>query len=247
VRTLLFGVLLSATAVLLSPMSAQAGSFSVSPLRVDFSSIAQTGALTVRSQQDGGVMLEAQAMLWEQVDGEDRLTPTRDVLVSPVVFTLQPNGSQLVRVALQRPADPQRELSYRLILTEVQPQAEADFTGLNVALRISLPIFVEPIATAPPAIEWTATRRLGGALDVTARNAGNAHARVLNFSVAPIAASDEPIREQVTAYILPDQARTWTLDIPQKDGTSGTDWHRLRVKGASEAGDFELEISPGDG
>jgi len=191
-------------------------------------------------------MLEAQAMLWEQVDGVDRLTPTRDVLVSPVVFTLSPNTSQLVRVALQRPADPQRELSYRLILTEVPPQAQAGFTGLNVALRMSLPMFVEAIATSPPEIEWTAMRRADG-LDVTARNAGSAHAHVFNFSVAPMAAPGEPIRAQTAAYILPDQARTWTLDIPQMDGTSGTDWRRLRVKGASEAGDFELEISPDDG
>jgi len=242
---MLLGFLASVTAVVLPPM-AHAGSFSVSPLRVDFSSLARTGALTVRSQQDGDVMLEAQAMLWEQVDGLDRLTPTRDVLVSPVVFTLPPNGSQLVRVALQRPADPQRELSYRLILSEVPPQAQPGFTGLNVALRMSLPMFVEAIAASPSAIEWTAMRR-AGALDVTARNAGSAHARVFNFSVAPTATPGEPISAQTAAYILPDQARTWTLDIPQKDGTSGTDWRRLRVKGTSEAGDFELEVSPGDG
>jgi fimbrial chaperone protein len=239
--------MVSAMAVVLSSVPAKAGSFSVSPLRIDFSSVAKTGALTVRSQQDGDVMLEVQVMLWEQVDGKDRLTPTRDVLVSPVVFSLPPNGSQLVRVALQRPVDPQRELSYRLILAEVPPQVQQGFTGLNVALRMSLPIFVAAIAATEPAIEWTAMRRPGGALDVVARNSGNAHARVLNFSVAPIADTDEPVREQVAAYILPDQVRTWTLDIPQKDGSSGTDWRRLRVKGASEAGDFELEISPGDG
>jgi fimbrial chaperone protein len=247
VRSLLLGTLASAAAMVLSPMPVQAGAFSVSPLRVDLSSRVQTGALTIRNQQDAEVTVEAQAMLWKQADGEDRLTPTRDVLVSPVVFTLPANGSQLVRVALQHPADAEHELSYRLILTEVPAQAAPGFTGLSVALRLSLPIFVEPIAAAQPNIEWTATRGGDGTLAITARNTGSAHARVLNFMVAPAAGPDEALVEQVAAYILPGQLRTWVLKINQKDGTSGTDWRRLRVNGTTEAGDFAVEVSSDDG
>src|SRR5262245_32661482 len=137
-RSLLLGTLASAATWILLPTPVQAGTFSVSPLRIDLTSKVQTGALTIRNQRDSEVAVEAQGMLWEQVDGQDQLTPTRDVLVSPVVFTLQANGSQLVRVALQRHAEADRELSYRLILTEVPSQASHDFTGLNVALRLSL-------------------------------------------------------------------------------------------------------------
>jgi fimbrial chaperone protein len=237
---------MSAAAVALSPASVQAGSFSVSPLRVDFTTIERTGALTIRSFQDNDVVVEAHAMLWEQVDGKDQLTPTRDVLVSPVVFKLPANGTQLVRVALQRPADAQRELSYRLILSEVPRAADGEFSGLNVALRISLPMFVAA-ENAVPSIEWTATRS-GDTLDLTARNVGFAHARVLNLVVAPADAPDAvAFHPQTAAYILPDEARTWPLDLNTQDGTSGTDWHRLRVKGTTEDGDFDLEINPNDG
>ncbi len=245
-RNLFLGTLVSAAALMLSPTPAHAGSFSVSPVRIDLSSRAATGALTLRNRQDAEVVVEAQAMLWEQADGEDRLTPTRDVLVSPVVFTLPPNGSQLVRVALQHAADAQRELSYRLILTEVPPEAKP-VAGLNVSLRISLPIFVEPAVAAKPTLEWTAKRGSDGALAVTAHDLGGAHARVLNFTVAPLATPDKVIEQRVAAYILPGQSRTWILKLNQKDGSSGTDWHRLRVKGTTEAGDFEAEISPDDG
>ena len=237
---------MSAAAVLLSPTPVLAGSFSVSPLRVDFAPAARTGALTIRSFQDTDVVVEAHAMLWEQVDGKDRLTPTRDVLVSPVVFTLPANGTQLVRVALQRPADVQRELSYRLILSEVPHTERADVSGLNVALRISLPMFVTA-SNAAPAIEWSATLS-GETLDLTAHNSGNAHARVLNLVVAPADAPDGTgFHQQTAAYILPDEARTWPLDLRPQDGSSGSDWRRLRVKGATEDGDFDLEISPNDG
>ena len=77
------------------------------------------------------------------------------------------------------------------------------------------------------------------------RNAGNAHARVLSFSVAPSAGTATAILQDVTAYVLPGQARTWTLDKNHKETTSSTDWNQLRVKGTTEAGDFEVEIRLG--
>src|SRR6185436_10193437 len=116
VRSPIFGLLASASVFGLPSMPAHAGSFSISPIRLDLSAGAKTAALTVRNDAQE-VLVQAEMMLWEQVDGEDRLTPTRDLLVSPAVFTLPPNGSQLVRVALRHvPADVTRELAYRLIL-----------------------------------------------------------------------------------------------------------------------------------
>jgi len=244
VQHLILGILASAAVFGLSPTQVHAGTFSISPLRAELSSRAQTGALTLRNQESTPVVVQAEVLLWEQAEGEDKLSPTRDVLVSPAVFTIPGNGSQLVRVALRRAADAQRELSYRLILTEVPQQASPDFTGLNVALRLSLPIFVAPTTTAEPRIEWSATRGTDGKMALTASNAGNAHARVLNFNVSPAAGSTPGIQQDVTAYILPGQARTWTLDNKQNEATSSTDWQRLRVKGTTEAGDFEVEIRP---
>jgi fimbrial chaperone protein len=238
------GILASAAALGLSPTQVYAGTFSVSPLRLELSSRVQTGALTIRNQEETPVVVQAEGLLWGQLAGQDQLTPTRDVLVSPAVFTIPGNGSQLVRVALRRPADASRELSYRLILTEVPQQANPNFAGLNVALRLSMPIFVAPIATAEPRIEWSATHSADGEMALTARNAGNAHARVLNFNVSPATGSTPGIQQDVTAYILPGQSRTWTLDNKQNEATSSTDWQRLRVKGTTEAGDFEVEIRP---
>jgi len=244
VQRFILGILASAAAFGLSPTQVHAGTFSISPLRAELSSSAQTGALTLRNQEATPVVVQAEVMLWEQAGGEDKLTPTRDVLVSPAVFTIPGNGSQLVRIALRRPADAKQELSYRLILTEVPQQASPEFTGLNVALRLSLPIFVAPATTAEPRIEWSATRSANGEMALTARNAGTAHARILNFNVSPAASATPGIQQDVTAYILPGQARTWTLDNKQNEATSSTDWQRLRVKGTTEAGDFEVEIQP---
>jgi fimbrial chaperone protein len=144
-------------------------------------------------------------------------------------------------VALRVPADAQRELSYRVILTEVPQQASAGFTGLNVALRLSLPVFVAPVATAQPQLQWSAARNADGTIALTARNSGNAHDRILSFSAAPSTGPATAVSRDVAAYLLPGQARTWTLDNKQNQIVSSTDWNRLRVKGTTEAGDFEVE------
>jgi fimbrial chaperone protein len=241
-RSWMLGMVAAAAAFGLSPAPLLAGTFSVSPVRVDLSAQAQTGAVTIRNPADAPVVVQAEGLLWEQADGQDRLTPTRDVLVTPAVFTLPANGSQLVRVALRRPADAARELSYRLILTEVPPQAEPGASGLSVALRLSLPVFVSATGPAEPHLEWSAARGDDG-LDLTARNTGAAHARVLSFTVTPASGSGEALDQRVAAYVLPGQARTWTFDNKQNDGTSSSDGRRVRVKGTTEAGDFEVEVS----
>jgi fimbrial chaperone protein len=240
-RSQLLGILAAAAAFGLPSPQAHAGTFSISPLRVELSSATQTGVLTIRNQEPTAVVVQADTRLWEQADGQERLSPTRDVLVSPAVFTIPANGSQIVRVALRRTPDAGRELSYRLILTEVPQPASPDSTGLSVALRLSLPVFVVPAAAAEPRLDWSATRGADGRIALAARNSGTAHARVLGFTVAPVGSDAGATAQNVAAYILPGQSRTWTLDNNQNEANSNTDWQRLRVKGRTEAGDFEVE------
>jgi len=240
-KRLMHGILVTAAAFGLPSWQASAGTFSISPLRVELSSGARTGALTIRNQDDEPVVVQAEAMLWQQDAGQELLTPTRDVLVSPAVFTIPGSGSQLVRVALRVSADARRELSYRVILTEVPQKARPDFTGLNVALRLSLPVFVAPVTPASPRLEWSAARDADGAVCITARNNGDAHDRVLSFSAGPATGVTATLSHDVAAYLLPGQSRTWTLDNKPDETASSTDWNRLRVKGTTEAGDFEVE------
>jgi fimbrial chaperone protein len=222
-------------------MPAHAGSFSISPLRLDLSSAARSAALTVNNEEREA-LIQAQVMLWEQVDGEEKLTPTRDLLVSPAVFTLAQGASQLVRVALRNaPAVAEREQSYRLILQEVPQPANPDFSGLQIALRLSLPVFVAKEGAAGPALAWSAAPS-GNGLVITAQNSGDVHARILGFSVAPAVGDDAPLVQPVATYILPRQAHSWTLGQEQGEKTSAAAWRRLRLKVRTDVGESETEL-----
>jgi fimbrial chaperone protein len=235
-------VLASAAAFWLPPASA--GSFSISPLRMDLSQQSTTAALTVRNEDAAPVIVQAEAFAWSQSAGEDTLEATKDLLVSPAVFTLPPKGAQLVRVALRRPADPKRELSYRLTLLEVPPQASPDFTGLTVALKVSLPVFVASMSPSPAELAWSATRNSGGELVLHVVNDGETHARILNYTLAPTTGTAAPLQESVAAYVLPGATRSWTIDTNKKnpDGSTATA-DRYRLKANTERGEVDAELT----
>jgi fimbrial chaperone protein len=235
-------VLASAAAFWLPPASA--GSFSISPLRMDLSQQSTTAAITVRNEDAAPVIVQAEAFVWSQASGEDKLEATRDLLVSPAVFTLPPKGAQLVRVALRRPADPRRELSYRLTLLEVPPQASPDFTGLTVALKLSMPVFVAATTPSPAELAWSATRNPGGELVLHAANDGETHARILGFSLAPLAGTAAPSQQSVAAYVLPGATRSWTIHTNNEnpdDSTATAD--RYRLKARTERDEVEAELA----
>jgi fimbrial chaperone protein len=247
VRFVLLGTMASVAALLLSPALSFAGTFSITPVRLDLAAGAGTGVVTLRNQEDQPVVVQAEVHLWEQVDGADRLSVTRDLLVTPAVFTVPPGGAQIVRIALRRDAAVATELSYRLVLTEVPQPGASGMSGLNFALQMSLPVFVAGRDDTAPDLQWSASQTSDGALKVTARNAGNAHARVLDLQVQPLDVVGRIAQPTGAAYVLPGQSRSWTLTLdPQGSPGGGSPPGRVRLKGIAEDGDFseELAVAP---
>src|SRR5215469_11000812 len=135
-------VSLLAMGMLAAAGPAAASSISVAPIRVELSGTKRTAVLTVRNADDAPVVVQARPVAWSQRDGEDQLDDTHDLVVTPPLFTVPGKGQQVLRVALLRDADATRELDYRLVLSEVPSSVTPDITGLRVALRITLPVFV---------------------------------------------------------------------------------------------------------
>jgi fimbrial chaperone protein len=234
---------LIALTALATALPAVAGTFSISPVRVELSAQQRTEALTVRNESaDREVVIQAQALEWSQREGQDLLTETRDVIVTPPVFTLAANAQQIVRVAVRRAADPKRELTYRLILQEVPPEAPKNFTGLQVALRLSLPIFVAPQGKAAPMLAWGATWQPDGSLQVSATNQGDVHAQVIDFTVQP-KGSAPVMKNSVVKYVLPGATTTWLLQPPADTLQANIlKQSTLQLRGASDRGEISAEL-----
>lgn len=242
-------VLTGLAALLALSAPAMGGSFSISPLRVDFAETAGTAALTVRNEDATPVVIQTQGLGWSQEGGQDALSPSRDLLISPAVFTLAPGSSQLIRVALRRSVDPVRELSYRLIVQEVPQAASPDFTGLQVALKLSVPIFVAPTAPAEPQVSWAAARGADGTLSVTARNDGAAHERVLRFALKTANGATTVLEQPTLSYVLAGAVRQWSFDDknntrPNAQSTASPGMAGpYRLEGTTDRGSFATELT----
>lgn len=225
--------------LLAAASTAAAGSFSISPIRVELAGGTRAQVLTVRNEEDRPVVVQLRTLGWSQSQGEDRLAATRDLLATPPLFTLPARGQQVVRIATRRGPDAERELAYRLYVEEVPQPAAAGFTGLQVALRLSLPVFVPPRTGARAALSWSAAWLADGRLQLHARNDGGAHVQVLDFDVHS-AGSDGPLlHNSVARYLLPGSQAEWTLEAPPDRVRHAG----LRLRGTSDQGDFTADVS----
>ena len=227
-------------AALLLPQLAGAATWDVDPVRVELSQEQQTGAITIRNYSDQPTSIQIQAVAWSQVDGKDVFTPTRELLVAPPIVTIAPKAEQVIRVALRRLADTKTELSYRINLQELPPQPVAGFNGVQVALRIGLPVFVQPEkGQAAPKMAWNVTRMPDQQLKVGLRNQGTAHVQVSDFALY-LPGSDQSIVTQVSSsYVLAGQSREWLLKTSSLEKVSGG---QLRIKAYTDAGDVETQL-----
>jgi fimbrial chaperone protein len=219
---------------------ADAGSFMVDPTRIELAPHQLSATLVIRNDDKEPVVIQVEPRAWSQKDGEDVYAPTRELLVTPPIITIPAGAEQILRIALRRPLDPQTEIPYRIYLLEVPPPPQAGFRGLQVALRISIPVFARPGDAAAPRAEWkVAYGAREHALRVVLANAGNAHLQVQEFMLfAPGSNTPSAIR-QTAAYVLPGQSRDWLIKL---DPSVRVDGPRLRLKAVTDAGGLDKEL-----
>lgn len=232
---------LLAMGVLAAADEAAASALSVAPIRVELSAATRTAVLTVRNQEDSPVVVQVRPAAWSQPQGEDQLGDTHDLLVTPPIFTVPPKGQQVLRIALLREPDPARELDYRLVLSEVPQAAAAETTGLRVALRITLPVFVAARSAAAADLAWSHRWLPDGTLEIAAQNRGSAHIQILDFDVQSAGHATPSLHSDTPHYLLPGTLAHWQLHSDASLGR-GT---QLVLRGHSDAGDFTVTSSPG--
>lgn len=215
--------------------AAKAGSFQVNPVRVTLSANQPIGSLTVSNTGTEAAVVQLELVSWSQHEGRDVYTPARDLLATPPIFTVPAGGSQVVRIGLRRLPDDQRELTYRLFLQEVPAPVTPAFQGLQVALRIGVPVFVLPAVETKPAVAWRAIRTRDGQLKLMATNQGSAHVQVAQYTLS-FDQSTERHTQQVATYVLMGESRNWLIQGGPSQGSA------LHLFAQTDAGDISVDL-----
>lgn len=221
--------------------AAQAGNFSVTPVRVTLSPAARTAALTIENNGAEQVLVQTQVMVWSQRDGGDVLEESRELLISPPIFRIAAGATQTLRIGLMRRPDPARQLTYRLFLQEIPPPPKPGQEGVSIAMRLSLPVFVAPVAPAAPQLRWEAKPAADGTLTLALINAGNAHVQLIYLKLS-LPEGTVLAEQQIGAYVLAGQARSWTLK-PKLAWSGGA----LKLSAKTDGGELNAEIGAAAG
>jgi fimbrial chaperone protein len=197
---------------LLGVFPAQAGAFSISPVRIHMNPRERVVAVSITNEGETEVALQADLYTWSQSeDGTDALQPTEDLILAPPIIRLAPKARQVVRLALLKPADLDRQMTYRLIAREVPELTQPKDQTLQVpiTLALSMPVFITP-PKALRRVECEVQRADARALGARCVNLGNAYAQVRG--VVFRRDDQELARFEGGIYILPGARKVVRVD-----------------------------------
>lgn len=227
--------------LLIHSVELNAASWNVEPVRVELTSEQTTSAITIRNDGDQVTSIQVQIVAWSQVDGKDVYTPTKELIISPPIFTINPKQEQIVRVALRQHSELTGEMTYRINLQELPAATLNNASAVQVALRVSLPVFIQmQKGIAVPKIVWHLEHASDKNIVVNLKNQGNAHIQITDLALY-IPGVELPIAsDTVSSYVLAGQSHQWFLKTNTGEKLIGT---RLRLKAFTDIENVDTEIA----
>jgi fimbrial chaperone protein len=217
--------------------AAQASNFEISPVVLELSSARTAGVVKLINNDTHEVSLQIRAYDWTQVDSQDKLDPTQNLIISPPVFTLAPGASQTIRVVSKQAAGSQ-EIAYRLLIDEI-PSAAAG-AAINFKFRISMPVFIAPTGQSSTKLDWKLNA--GKPPKLVIENSGNRRGRLLNLSLTLPSGKKVTLPTGGNPYTLAGLTRQYIIETDSPLGAGS----KVRMTGTSDSGpiDTELTVAP---
>lgn len=213
--------------------TAAASGLQVSPVSLTLEARQNAAGLWLSNTGDNVVHAQVRVYQWTQA-GEDHLTPSRNLVVSPPMLQLAPGGKQLVRVIrVGPPPAGTAEDAYRIAVDEL-PIQTADRKGLEFVLHYSIPVFVEPTGKSEvaPDLQWSLQRE-GPRAALVVSNTGTGHAQLADLVFTDRAGQRTEIARGLLGYVLPHSTMHWELkSAPGVFANGGTLEARINGKPA---------------
>ena len=226
-------------AIALSP-SAFAAGMRVVPLKLEMTAKSGTATLELTNLTSDNMGVQMEAKAWAQAEGADVYTDTQDLLFAPPIIAIPAGKTKTVRFRLRRGASPDRELSYRVYVQQLAaaPDSAAGQAamagGVEVRLRLGIPLFVAAIKPQPPGFEASAMQQ-PTASALRLKNPGKAHLKIMQVEVVDASGTvvaETNLSDTQTNYLLPGSEGIWPLHLPRANDpvTLPAGHYSLRVK-----------------
>ncbi|MFL9665497.1 molecular chaperone [Variovorax sp. AB1(2024)] len=200
-------------ALVLAHAVASASGLQVSPVTLTLQATQNADGLWLSNAGDSVVHAQVRVYHWSQENGAEKLTPSRELLVSPPMVQLAASERQLIRVIRAGVPASAVESSYRVIIDEL-PVEVKEKKGLQLVLRYSVPIFIAaagaPQSTAAPRLTWS-LRGEGGQAVLEVVNSGGMHAQLADLEFVDTVGRRTAVHAGLMGYVLPGASMRWPL------------------------------------
>ena len=218
-----------------------AASLQVSPVTVEVAAPGAATALKLRNEGTTPLNAQIRVFRWTQVNGEDKLEPTNDVVASPPLAKLAPKVDYTVRLVRVSKTPVSKEETYRLFVDELPDAANQRNRAVNLLLRYSIPVFFYPAAGNPPSLAWS-VEQSGGKLAVVVKNSGDRHLRISNLKLRDDKGGTVSFGNGLSGYVLGGSSRRWDVASGKGSLSAGSP---IAVSAEGERGPINASAQPG--
>ena len=203
------------TALLMFGVTApsQATSLQVAPVLVEVPAPGAASKLTLKNRGSEQIKAQIRIFKWVQRNGKDQLIPTRDVVASPPLAKISPNGSNIVRIVRVSKKPLQGEEAYRLIVDQLPNKKSASGIAVKLQMRYSIPVFFGGSVADEPKLAWT-VRKSGSSLSV--QNTGKKHVRVSELSIKNKGGKRIGAKNGLVGYVLSNSMANFSIGLAKK-------------------------------
>lgn len=226
---------LTVAGLLIAGRAAQAQSLSVLPVNVFLAPGQNAASLTVTNHGTTDTSIQIRAFAWDQPGGEDRLGPTDGLVVSPPIATIASGATQVIRLILRQPAQGQ-EATWRILIDQIPPPAEPGI--VHVVLRLSIPVFAQPVTRAVPHVQFHMETD-GGQLYLVGVNDGLRHEAIRNISLSTTDGVKLTSDVGISPYVLAGVTRRWHIAV---SGPLPKPGDTLRLTAHADSGAIEEQV-----
>ena len=222
--------------MLSSPVSAIASDLRVAPVIIEPLAGSRTTTVTLTNEETRPVRAQIRVQRWSQENGQDVLSPTKDVVASPPLATLKPNEQYLIRLVRISKTPPKDEESYRILIDEVPNPADLRAGSVDLVLRQSIPAFFSDTPRRAPNVNWNVMQD-GSQLWLIGRNTGDRRIRLADLGLTANGISIY-LHTGLFGYVLPGAEMRWpiTSSTPLPMGT------KLDMKAMADTGPMEVAL-----
>lgn len=166
------------------PAFTAAQSIDVLPSIVKLKADQTVSSIQFRNSTADEATFEVKAVEEIGVGADMKRVPTKEIVVSPPIFTVKPGARQTLRFSIRTPNKASEERRYRLFAEQISGTAQHQEQGLRMMINLGIPIFVLP------ATETARLVRNDSDKGITITNRGNVTLQVLGLE----AAGCEPVK-----------------------------------------------------